>query len=341
MPDSESAIRDRLGRPLRDLRISVTDRCNFRCEYCMPQEAFGRDHRFLPRRELLSFEEIARLARVFADLGVRKFRITGGEPLLRRDLEILIAKLAAIHGVEDIALTTNGTLLTAAKARALRRAGLRRVTVSMDSLDDAVARTLNPAACAPARVLEAIDAAQSAGLGPVKVNMVVVRGINENDILPMARHFRATGQVLRYIEYMDVGGTNGWSSGDVIPARRIVATIHREFPLEAIGPDAPGSVAQRWRYRDGVGEIGVIPAVSQPFCRGCNRARLSAEGRLYTCLFAQQGEDLKRVLRSGAGNADLRAHIATLWARRSDRYSEERASGRRRGSGIEMSYIGG
>ena len=297
-------LADTLARPLRDLRISVTDRCQFRCTYCMPREVFGRDYMFLPRAELLTFEELTRLARIFASLGVRKLRLTGGEPLLRRDLERLVAMLAGIDGIEDIALTTNGALL-ARKARALAVAGLRRVTVSLDSLDDAVFMALNDAGFPVARVLEAIAAAADAGLAPVKVNMVVRRGVNDQSILPMAAHFRDSGHVLRFIEYMDVGTTNGWRLDEVVPAAEIISLIGGQWPLEPIAPGYPGEVASRYRYRDGGGEIGVIASVTQPFCRGCTRARLSADGRLYTCLFAGVGHDLRGPLRGGASDQAL------------------------------------
>ena len=329
---------DRLGRPLRDLRISVTDRCNFRCVYCMPKEVFGRDYHFLPRAELLTFEELERLARVFVGLGVRKIRITGGEPLLRRDLERLIALLAGIEDL-DLTLTTNGALL-AQKARALADAGLRRVTVSLDSLDDEVFRAMNDVDFPVARVLEGIDAAAGAGL-PVKVNVVVKRGLNEGSVVDVARHFRGTGHVVRFIEYMDVGHTNGWRMDDVVPAAEIVAAIDGEFGLEPVEPAYRGEVARRWRYRDGGGEVGVIASVTQPFCGDCTRARISAEGKLYTCLFAIRGTDLRALLRSGASDDDLRDAIAAVWTKRADRYSEIRTERTTELPRIEMSYIGG
>ena len=363
-------LADALGRPLRDLRISVTDRCNFRCVYCMPREVFGADHAFLDRKEVLSLEEVARIAALFVGQGVRKIRLTGGEPLVRRGLETLVEKLAAIPGVEDLSLTTNGSLLTPARARALREAGLGRVTVSLDALDDAVFKRINDVNFPVSGVLRAIDAAAEAGLAPVKVNMVVKRGGNEDQIVPMARRFRGTGRIVRYIEYMDVGNTNGWELADVVPAREIVERIDARHPLEPIGANYPGEVAKRWRYRDGAGEIGVIASVSQPFCGGCTRARLSAEGRLYTCLFATSGHDLRAMLRSGASDGELRSGLARIWGRRADRYSELRtaatggpepgipgargaparaegqaeAQARARGRGapkVEMSYIGG
>jgi cyclic pyranopterin phosphate synthase len=331
-------VGDSFGRPLRDLRISVTDRCNFRCVYCMPKEVFGRDYQFLERRELLTFEEIERLARVFVAYGVEKIRITGGEPLVRRDLERLVEKLAGIGGL-DLTLTTNGSLLPE-KARALREAGLRRVTVSLDSLDDAVFRAMNDVEFPVDRVLDGIDAADDVGL-PVKVNMVVKRGVNEDSVLPMARFFRERGHIVRFIEYMDVGHSNGWRLDDVVPAAEIVTTIDAEFPLEPVEPNYRGEVARRWRYRDGGGEIGVIASVTQPFCGDCTRARLSAEGRLYTCLFAVRGHDLRAVLRGGASDDELHDEIGRVWGRRSDRYSEIRSENTRELAKVEMSYIGG
>jgi cyclic pyranopterin phosphate synthase len=330
---------DTFGRPVRDLRISVTDRCNFRCVYCMPKEVFGREYRFLERRELLSFEEIGRLARAFARQGVRKIRLTGGEPLVRRDLEHLIGLLAAIESVE-LTLTTNGSLL-APKAQALRDAGLKRVTVSLDSLDDDVFRAMNDVDFPVARVLEGIDTAASAGLTPVKVNMVVKRGVNDGDVLPMARHFRGSGHILRFIEYMDVGHTNGWRMDDVVPSAEVLAAIDAELPLEPVEPNYRGEVARRWRYRDGGGEIGFISSVTQPFCGGCTRARLSAEGRLFTCLFAVRGHDLRALVRGGATDEELDEAIAGIWQRRSDRYSELRTAETASLPKVEMSYIGG
>jgi cyclic pyranopterin phosphate synthase len=329
---------DSLGRPLRDLRISVTDRCNFRCVYCMPKEVFGRDYRFLDRRELLTFEEIERLARVFVAHGVEKVRITGGEPLVRRDVERLVEMLASIGGL-DLTLTTNGSLLTQ-KALALRDAGLKRVTVSLDSLDDAVFTAMNDVDFPVERVLDGIDAAAEVGL-PVKVNMVVKRGVNEESILPMARLFRERGHILRFIEYMDVGHSNGWRLDDVVPAAEIVSTIDAELPLEPVEANYRGEVARRWRYRDGGGEIGVIASVTQPFCGDCTRARLSAEGRLYTCLFAIRGHDLRAVLRGGASDEELHEEIGRIWGRRTDRYSEVRSENTADLAKVEMSYIGG
>ncbi len=329
---------DTLGRPLRDLRISVTDRCNFRCVYCMPKEVFGHDYRFLPRRELLTFEEIERVSRVFVGLGVHKLRITGGEPLLRRGLEELIERLATL-GDLDLTLTTNGALL-AQKAQALADAGLTRVTVSLDSLDDEVFRAMNDVDFPVARVLGGIDAAAAAGL-PVKVNVVVKRGLNESSVLDIARRFRGTGHTVRFIEFMDVGATNGWRLDDVVPAEEIVRTIGAEFPLEPLEAGYRGEVAQRYRYLDGAGEVGVIASVTQPFCGDCTRARLSADGKLYTCLFAIRGHDLRSKLRAGATDSELDETIRAVWERRGDRYSElrtERTSSLRK---VEMSYIGG
>jgi cyclic pyranopterin phosphate synthase len=332
-------VTDTFGRPLHDLRISVTDRCNFRCVYCMPKEVFGRGYRFMDRAELLSFEEIERVARAFVAQGVRKLRITGGEPLLRRDLEHLVARLRGIDDGLDLTLTTNASLL-AAKAGALAAAGLSRVTVSLDSLDDAVFRAMNDVDFGVDRVLAGIDAAAAAGL-PVKVNTVVKRGVNDDSILGLARHFKGSGHTLRFIEYMDVGATNGWRLDDVVPAAELVAAIDAELPLEPVEPGYRGEVAKRWRYRDGEGEVGMIASVTQPFCGDCTRARISAEGRLYTCLFAVKGHDLRALLRSGATDEELSESIAGVWRVRGDRYSEirsERTSGLTK---VEMSYIGG
>jgi len=330
-------VLDTFGRPLRDLRISVTDRCNFRCVYCMPREVYGRDYRFLERRELLSFEEIARVAGVFADLGVRKIRITGGEPLVRRDLERLIEMLAGL-GL-DLTLTTNASLLQQ-KAAALAQAGLSRVTVSLDALDDATFRAMNDADFPVARVLEGIDAAAAAGL-PVKVNCVVKRGVNDGDIVPLADHFRRAGHTLRFIEYMDVGHTNGWRMEEVVPAAEIVRLLDEAFGVEPIEPAYRGEVARRWRYLDGRGEVGVIASVTQPFCGDCTRARLSAEGRLYTCLFAVRGHDVRALVRSGAGDDEVADSLRALWSRRGDRYSELRSEKTVDLPKVEMSYIGG
>lgn len=331
---------DRLGRRLHDLRISVTDRCNFRCTYCMPKEIFGRDFEFLPRDEILSFEEIERLSRAFVRQGVRKLRITGGEPLLRRNIEELIGMLNAIDGVEDLTLTTNGSLLER-KAVGLREAGLDRVTVSLDSMDDTVFMAMNDVGFPVQNVLDGIEAAARAGL-PVKVNMVVKRGVNDDSVVGMARHFRHSGHIVRFIEYMDVGTTNGWRLDDVVSGREIVASINAEFPLVPVDPNYQGEVAQRYRYVDGGGEIGVITSVTQPFCGDCSRARISAEGKLYTCLFATTGTDLRAVLRSGAGDEEVERAISEVWSQRTDQYSEIRTSQtvaiRPK---VEMSYIGG
>jgi GTP 3',8-cyclase len=330
---------DRLGRPLRDLRISVTDRCNFRCVYCMPKEVFGKDYQFLERKEILTFEEIGRIARIFGSLGVEKIRLTGGEPLIRRNLEQLIAMLSRIPGL-DLTLTTNGSLLTR-KAGALKAAGLQRVTVSLDALDEDAFRQMNDVDFPVAKVLEGIEAASAAGLKPVKINMVVKRGVNEQSVLPMARYFRGTGHILRFIEYMDVGHTNGWRMDDVVTAREIIGMISAEMPLEPVDPNYQGEVAERWRYRDGSGEIGVIASVTQAFCRDCTRIRLSTDGKLYTCLFATIGHDLRALLRGGASDEEIKDAVAAIWAKRSDRYSEVRTAQTSRVQKIEMSYIGG
>jgi len=334
-----SKVTDRLGRPLRDLRISVTDRCNFRCVYCMPKEVFGRDYQFLERHALLTFEEIDRLARIFVRLGVEKVRLTGGEPLVRRDLEVLIGKLAAIPRL-DIALTTNGSMLPH-KAQALSAAGLKRVTVSLDSLRDDVFKAMNDVDFPVARVLEGIAAAAQAGLTPVKVNMVVKRGLNDHSILDMARHFHGSGHILRFIEYMDVGTTNGWRMNDVVTSAEIVSLINDAMPLEPVDPNYEGEVAARWRYRDGGGEIGVISSVTGAFCGTCTRARISAEGSLYTCLFALKGFDLRELLRSDTSDDDIAATISSVWGKRDDRYSELRSSQTKDLPRVEMSYIGG
>jgi cyclic pyranopterin phosphate synthase len=331
---------DRLGRRLHDLRISVTDRCNFRCTYCMPAEVFGRDYAFLPRAEILTFEEIARLARIFVGLGVAKLRITGGEPLVRRDLPDLVRQLAAIDGVDDLTLTTNGALL-AVQAPALRDAGLQRVTVSLDSLDDSVFGAMNGVNFPVSRVLHGIRVAQQVGLAPVKVNAVVKRGVNEASVLPLATYARERGLILRLIEFMDVGASNGWRMADVVPAAELVATIDAAFPLEPVAPNYPGEVAARWRYRDGGGEIGVIASVTQPFCGACTRARLSAKGELYTCLFAAAGFDLRALVRGGATDGEIEQAIAGRWERRADRYSERRSAETSDMRRVEMFAIGG
>ena len=352
----DGLLGDALGRPLHDLRISVTDRCNFRCSYCMPKEIFDKQYTFLPQTSLLSFEEITRLARLFVAHGVRKIRLTGGEPLLRKHLEVLVGMLAALRTPDgeplDLTLTTNGSLL-ARKAQALKDAGLQRVTVSLDGLDDAVFRRMNDVDFPVADVLAGIEAAERAGLGPIKVNMVVKRGTNDHEILPMARHFRGTPVVLRFIEYMDVGETNGWRLDEVLPSAQVVERLSAEFPLEPLEATHPGETAERWRYRDGGGEIGVISSVTRAFCRDCNRARLSTEGKLFLCLFAREGHDLRALLRGGDpqrggqpwSDEQVAAAIGHIWRHRDDRYSELRSlqqadtgSGQRR---VEMHYIGG
>jgi cyclic pyranopterin phosphate synthase len=350
LDQAAGTLHDRLQRPLLDLRISVTDRCNFRCVYCMPREHFDGDYPYVPHRDLLSFEEITRLARIFVRRGTRKIRLTGGEPLLRRDLESLVRMLAGLRTELavplDLAITTNGSLLKR-KAAALAEAGLQRVTVSLDALDDAVFRRMSDVDFPVAQVLEGIEAAAAAGFGPVKVNMVVKRGLNDHQILPMARYFRARGHILRFIEFMDVGNSNGWRLDDVVLTEEVLARIDAQMPLEAVAQAHPGAVAQRWRYRDGSGEIGTISSISRAFCGDCTRARLSTEGSLYLCLFGQNGHDLRALLRAGADDRQIAAAIGAVWGARADRYSEQRsadtrlsaaASGARR---IEMSYIGG
>ena len=333
-------VTDTFRRPLHDLRISVTDRCNFRCTYCMPKEVFGRDYHFLPASQLLSFEEIARLARIFVALGVEKIRLTGGEPLVRRDLEKLVALLAGLEGVRDLPLTTNGSLL-ARKAQGLKDAGLRRVTVSLDSLDDAIFKAMNDVEFPVARVLEGIEAAQAVGLAPIKINMVVKRGVNDDSIVAMARHFHGTGHILRFIEYMDVGTTNGWRMDDVFPAAEIARRIDAEMPLEPVDPNYRGEVARRYRYQDGGGEIGIIASVTEPFCGACTRARLSSEGQLYTCLFGATGHDFRALLRDGRSDDEIAAFAREIWTRRADRYSELRTRDTTHRRKVEMSHIGG
>lgn len=335
-----NALLDTRGRPLRDLRISVTDRCNLRCTYCMPADVFGPGYPFLPRAEVLTFEEIERLARVFAGLGVRKLRLTGGEPTLRRDLPALVARLAATPGIEDIALTTNGLLLPG-MAVALRRAGLRRVTISLDSLDDATFRRMNGLDVPLAAVLKGIEAARDAGFEQIKLNTVVQRGVNEASVAAMAERWRGTGITVRFIEFMDVGNTNGWRLDQVVPAREIRDVVHARWPIEPVDPAFPGEVAKRWRYRDGQGEIGLISSVTSTFCGDCNRARLSPRGELFTCLFAGSGHDLRGPLRAGATDADLQALVRRIWGARDDRYSELRAAGQAGHPKAEMSYLGG
>jgi cyclic pyranopterin phosphate synthase len=337
-PFSGGMLADTRGRPMRDLRISVTDRCNFRCTYCMPREVFDAGYKFLPHDAILSFEEIARLARIFVGLGVEKIRLTGGEPLVRRNVPKLIELLAPL-GVE-ITLTTNGSLL-AKNASALKQAGLRRVTVSLDSLDDATFRAMNDADVAVAKVIEGIEAAAAAGLEPIKINMVVKRGVNDGGILQMAERWRGSGHIIRFIEFMDVGSTNGWRMDDVVPSAEVVRRISERWPLEPVDAHYAGEVAERWRYVDGGGEIGVISSVTQAFCATCNRMRLSTEGSLYTCLFAQSGHDLKSLLRGGASDDDIRNEIAAVWQVRDDRYSEMRTTETAKQRKVEMSYIGG
>src|SRR5690349_5142706 len=329
---------DTLGRQMRDLRISVTDRCNFRCVYCMPREVFDSSYRFLPHEAILSFEEIARLARVFVGLGVKKLRLTGGEPLVRRDLPRLVALLAGLD--VEITLTTNGSLL-AKQARALKQAGLDRVTVSLDSLDDATFRAMNDADFPVAKVIEAIEVAAAEGLGPVKINSVVKRGVNDRGVLGMAERWRGSGHIVRFIEYMDVGSSNGWRMDDVVPSAEIVRWIGERWALVPADANYGGEVAQRWRYVDGAGEVGVISSVTQAFCSTCTRMRLSTEGSLFTCLFAESGHDLKTLLRGGATDDELRNEIAAVWQRRTDRYSEIRTAETAKQRKVEMSYIGG
>lgn len=333
-------LRDTRERALKDLRISVTDRCNFRCRYCMPKEIFSREYEFLERELLLSFEEITRLVNISVGLGVEKVRITGGEPLLRKDLEHLIEQMSALDGLRDVTLTTNGVLLER-KAAVLAKAGLRRVTVSLDSLDDEVFMKMNDVGFPVAKVLDGIEAAAKAGLTPVKVNMVVKRGVNDESIVDMAGHFRGTGHIVRFIEYMDVGTTNGWRLDDVVPAVEILERIGKRFPIEPLGANYPGEVARRWRYADGEGEIGVITSVTNPFCSTCTRARISADGRLYTCLFAAWGRDLRGLLRSGVTDEEIKAVLVDVWTKRDDNYSERRSSATTGLGKVEMSYIGG
>lgn len=334
--------RDTLGRALHDLRISVTDRCNFRCTYCMPAEIFGERYHFLTRDQVLSYEEIARVSRLFVDLGVRKLRVTGGEPLVRQDVHELIRMLAAIDGVDDLTLTTNGVLLPE-HATKLSEAGLRRITVSLDSLDPEVFGALNGRGVTPDKVLAGINAAVAAGLGPVKINAVVERGVNDHTVMDLVRHFKGTGHIVRFIEFMDVGTLNAWDKAKVVPSAELAGLIGREFPIEPVEPNYAGEVAERWRFTDGDGEVGFISSVSQPFCQGCTRVRLSPEGQVYTCLFGTEGHDLKAAVRAGASDDDLRERIAGIWRLRSDRYSELRAAAAAQGGGrkVEMFQIGG
>jgi cyclic pyranopterin phosphate synthase len=331
---------DAFQRPLRDLRISVTDRCNFRCTYCMPKEVFGADYQFLQRDELLTYEEIARLARLFVDAGVEKIRLTGGEPLVRRDLDRLVAMLAPIPGLRDLTLTTNGSLLKA-QAQRLKDGGLQRITVSLDSMDDDVFRRMNDVGVPVQTVLDGIDAAAAAGLSPIKINAVVQRGVNEHTLVDLARHFKGTGHIVRFIEYMDVGATNGWRMDHVVPAREIADLIDAELPIEPATPNYRGEVARRWRYRDGTGEIGIITSISQPFCGDCTRARLSPEGELYTCLFGVKGHDFRTLLRDGSTDEQIAAFLGGVWRVRNDRYSEIRSEETIPLHKVEMSRIGG
>lgn len=339
MKINDAPLLDTLERPLRDLRISVTDRCNFRCSYCMPKELFGREHPFLPRQELLSFEEITRLTHIFKHLGVKKIRLTGGEPLLRKQVERLVSNLAQIPGLE-LSMTTNASLLPQ-KARLLKESGLGRVSISLDSLDDEVFKVMNDVDAPVEIVLEGIRSAEEVGLTPIKINMVVKRGINEHSILPMVEHFRGSGHILRFIEFMDVGSTNGWRLDDVVPVAEILRRINIVYPLEPIEPNYIGEVARRYRYADGQGEIGMIASVTQPFCGDCSRARLSADGKLFLCLFAVEGVDLKTILRQGASDDELRDVIEEVWHSRGDRYSEMRSEATQDLPKVEMSYIGG
>ena len=340
MSSSPLTVLDTLGRPMRDLRVSVTDRCNFRCVYCMPKEVFGRDHAFLPRGEVLDFPEIERVVRASVGLGVRKVRLTGGEPLVRRNLEELVATLAAVDGIEDLTLTTNASLL-AGRAQALADAGLHRVTVSLDALDDPTFQAMNDVGFPVTRVLDGIAAADAAGLGPIKVNAVIRRGLNEHAVVQLAERFRGTSTTVRFIEYMDVGSSNGWRLDDVVPATEVIAAIDARWPLEQVAPDYRGEVASRYRYRDGAGEIGIIGSVTQPFCGDCTRARLSADGQLFTCLFATSGHDLRGLLRSGATDADLAEALRIIWTGRGDRYSDLRTLETVDLPRVEMSFIGG
>ena len=334
-------VLDRFRRGMRDLRVSVTDRCNFRCPYCMPAEVFGDRYQFLPKAKVLAFEEIARLVSIFVALGVEKVRLTGGEPLVRQNVEDLVGMVSSIEGVEDLTLTTNGYLL-GQRAQALREAGLHRVTVSLDSLDEEVFKAMNGRGYGPARVLEGIAMAETAGLRPIKVNAVVQRGVNDHTMVELARRFKGTGQIVRFIEFMDVGNLNGWNWDQVVPAEEIVSRIDAEMPLEPVEKNYAGEVAERYRYRDGSGEIGVIASVSKPFCGNCTRARLSTDGKLFTCLFAGEGRDLKGPMRGGADDEELAAIITGVWGARTDRYSEERASMTEApGRKVEMYQIGG
>lgn len=340
--DKPFVTNDKLGRPIRDLRISITDRCNFRCFYCMPKELFGSEHAFVDRKLLLSFEEIERVARIFLHYhGIKKIRITGGEPLIRRNIERLIEALAAHSELEDLSLTTNGSLLTRSKAQALKDAGLKRLTVSLDALDDRIFKAINDVRFPTATVLEAIEHAETVGLGPVKVNMVVTRGINESEILPMVRYFHGTNVILRFIEYMDVGNSNDWKLDKVVSAAEIANIVQQEFPITPVGRNYQSEVASRWRYEDGEGELGIISSVTEPFCGDCSRVRLSAEGMMFTCLFASKGFDIRKLLRSDLDDHGVADRVRAVWRQRDDRYSEIRTEQTSQMPKIEMSYIGG
>ena len=339
--DKNTHITDTLSRPIRDLRISVTDRCNFRCTYCMPKEVFNSSYEFLRRDDLLSFEEITRISKVFADCGVKKIRLTGGEPLLRKNIPVLIEQLTKINGIEDISLTTNGVLLTQNMAQQLKDAGLQRITVSLDALDNETFKSISDVSFDVDKVLNAIEVADSVGLSPVKVNMVVKKGVNEHAILPMAKYFQNSGKILRFIEFMDVGSTNHWQMNDVFSAKEIVNEVNQELPIEPANANYKGEVAKRWRYKDGGGEVGVISSVTQPFCQSCTRARLSAEGKLYTCLFAVEGKDLRHLIRQGANDEHIKDVVSAIWKKREDQYSELRTSETTLLPKVEMSYIGG
>lgn len=338
---STSVAKDAFDRELHDLRVSVTDRCNFRCVYCMPKEIFGRGYKFLAKKELLTFEEIEQIVRVFASLGVRKIRLTGGEPLVRSELESLIEKIAKVQGIQDVSLTTNAALLSPKRAASLRSAGLNRVNISLDAIDDETFMAVNDVGIPVQKVLDGISAASEAGFESVKVNMVVKRGLNEHSVLPMAKYFHGTGQILRFIEFMDVGNTNRWQDNAVMSGAEIISVVNADMPVAPVSPNYKGEVAKRWRYLDGGGEIGVISSVSQPFCGDCSRARLSAVGKIYTCLFAADGFDLLGLLRSGCSESELEATVRKLWSRRRDRYSETRTTESVLKPKVEMSYIGG
>lgn len=339
--DGRQTVTDTLNRPIRDIRVSITDRCNFRCVYCMPKEFFGSNHAFLHRKQLLTFEEIERSVRAFVANGVKKVRITGGEPMVRKDLPDLIRALSKIPGVEDLSMTTNASLLTLEAAQQLRDAGLQRITISLDAIDNEVFHSINDVKFPVSRVLKGIENARTVGITPIKVNMVVARGMNEQEIIPMVRQFHNTDVILRFIEFMDVGNTNDWQMDKVISAKEILETVDSEYPIEPISPTYRGEVAKRWKYKDGTGEIGVISSVTEPFCGSCHRARLTAEGKIYTCLFATSGFDLREHIRNGADIDELAGIIHELWRSRTDRYSELRSKQSVATPKIEMSYVGG